>query len=143
MISQKAIAMIATDKEVGGEITTNNMDIQRKFYLLVEKEEMKVTMKFYSDYDDVMSEIVKNNNPEDRFNDILYILDNFERTFARSRILAHSMTEEIKAFYANGLHTPNIENLNRTLRLDILSYCMDRIKGIDIELKKYETDNNK
>lgn len=136
MINQKAIAISATDKEVEGEITTNNMDIQRRFSLLVEKEEIKVNMKFYSDCDDVMSEIVKNNNPKDRFNALLYILDNFERTFARSRILAHSMTEEIKAFYANGLHTPNIENLNRTLRLDILIYCKDRLKQINAILER-------
>lgn len=136
MINQKAIAISATDKEVEGEITTNNMDIQRRFSLLVEKEEIKVNMKFYSDCDDVMSEIVKNNNPKDRFNALLYILDNFERTFARSRILAHSMTEEIKAFYDNGLHTPNIENLNRTLRLDILIYCKDRLKQINAILER-------
>ena len=118
------------------------MDIQRRFSLFVEKEEIKVNMKFYSDCDDVMSEIVKNNNPNDRFNALLYILDNFERTFARSRILAHSMTEEIKAFYANGLHTPNIENLNRTLRLDILIYCKDRLKRINAILERSELPTN-
>ena len=112
------------------------MDIQRRFSIFIEKENIKVNMKFYSDCDDVMSEIVKNNNPKDRFNALLYILDNFERTFARSRILAHSMTEEIKSFYANGLHTPNIENLNRTLRLDILIYCKDRLKQINAILER-------
>lgn len=135
-MSEDAIAISATDKEVGGEITTNNMDIQRRFSIFIEKENIKVNMKFYSDCDDVMSEIVKNNNPKDRFNALLYILDNFERTFARSRILAHSMTEEIKAFYDNGLHTPNIENLNRTLRLDILIYCKDRLKQINAILER-------